>query len=512
MLNLGLLAPEIALCLLGLGLMLADLLVPARYSRMLYHFAWVAAAAALILVAHGASVSGGLPLPVSGGLWVVDPMSQFFKLAVLLSVIMTVMLCLEYSQLPPSQAGTFCALLIFSAVGMMLLVSATDLLLIFVALELISVSSFVLTGFERRNRKSNEGAIKYFLFGAFSSALMVYGISLYYGAAGTTRLVDPQSAGLWSSALHPSGPLFTLAMLFILLGFGFKAAMAPMHFWVPDAYEGAPLPVTAFLSVAPKIATIGVLARVYMVLVPAAGLGLTTLLALLAMLTMTVGNTVAIFQDNVKRLLAYSSVAQAGYILIGIVAGTSLGVQGVLLYSLIYVAMNLGAFAVVQAVGDDGSQGGLGAYELKAFNGLARRSLSLALLMTVFLLSLAGLPPLAGFIGKFYLFAAALSAGHDASGGVSPAVFYGLAIVGVLNSVVSVYYYMKIAYHMFFLPAPSGKGERLPSRDGGQGPAILRVGPYLYGCLAVALAGVLYFGIYPDPLIANIKLSAPPLP
>ena len=513
--NLGLLAPEIALSLLGLGLMLADLLIPGKSSKLLYHFAWFAAAAALALIARGLSVSGGLPLPVGGGLWVVDPMSQFFKLAVLLSLIMTVMLCLEYGQLPPAQAGTFCALLIFSAVGMMLLVSATDLLLVFVALELISVSSFVLAGFERRNRKSNEGAMKYFLFGAFSSAIMIYGISLYYGATGTTRIIDPQSAGLWLPALQAKGPVFTLAMLFILLGFGFKAAMAPMHFWVPDAYEGAPLPVTAFLSVAPKIATIGVLARVYMVLVPAAGLGFTTLLALLAMLTMTVGNTVAIFQDNVKRLLAYSSIAQAGYILIGIVAANALGLEGVLIYSLVYVAMNLGAFAVVQAVGDDGARGGMGSYELAAFDGLSRRSLALALLMTVFLLSLAGLPPMAGFIGKFYLFAAALSAGRSASGGVSPAVFYGLAVVGVLNSVVSVYYYMKIAYHMFFLPAPSGKGERLPSKDGGPSPAaapVLHAGPYLYGCLAVAAAAVLYFGIYPDPLIANVKLSVPNLP
>jgi len=258
--------------------------------------------------------------------------------------------------------------------------------------------------------------------------------------------------------------------------------------------------VTAFLSVAPKIATMGVLARVFMYLVPASSLGFTTLLALLAMLTMTIGNTVAMFQDNVKRLLAYSSIAQAGYILIGIVAGSALGVQGVLIYSLVYVSMNLGAFAVVQAVGDDGSRGGLGSYELAAFDGLSRRSLSLALLLTVFLLSLAGLPPLAGFIGKFYLFAAAIEAGHAGN-----PLFYILAVVGVLNSVVSVYYYMKIVYHMFFLP-PAAAGKHAAA------PAVPRTGPYLYGCLAVALAGVLYFGIYPDPLIANVKLSVPHLP
>ncbi|MFA6004671.1 MAG: proton-conducting transporter membrane subunit, partial [Elusimicrobiota bacterium] len=236
----------------------------------------------------------------------------------------------------------------------------------FVAMELVSIASFILAGFERRNRKSNEGSMKYFLFGAFASALMVYGISLYYGTAGTTRLIElsigDSSVRLWSPLLAAGqrGPVFLLAMLFILLGLGFKAAMVPMHFWVPDAYEGAPLPVTAFLSVAPKIATLGVILRVFSILVPAAALELTTLLALLAILTMTVGNTVAIFQDNVKRMLAYSAIAQAGYILIGIVSGNRLGLEGVLLYSAIYVAMNVGAFAVVQAVGDDGSQGGLG--------------------------------------------------------------------------------------------------------------------------------------------------------
>jgi len=510
MLNLNLLAPEIALSVLGLGLLLADLFIPARRSRLLYHLAWIAAVAALGLVAQG--LAGGLPPPASGALWVVDPMSQFFKAAVLLCVVLTVMLSLEYKELPLAQAGSFAALLVFSAAGMMFLVSASDLLLVFVSLELVSISSFVLAGFERRNRKSNEGAIKYFLFGAFSSAIMVYGISLYYGATGTTRLMefshDAGSMSLWSPALETAarrGPTFILAMLFILLGFGFKAAIAPMHFWVPDAYEGAPLPVTTYLSVAPKIATLGAILRVFVVLVPAANLELTTLLALLAILTMTMGNTVAIFQDNVKRMLAYSSVAQAGYILIGIVAGNALGIEGVLLYSAVYVAMNVGAFAVVQAVGDDGSRGGLGSYELAAFDGLSRRSLPLALVMCVFLLSLAGIPPLAGFIGKFYLFAAAIDAGRAAGAGTGagPGVYYALAVAGVINSVISVYYYMKIAVHMFFRPPREAEGALKPA---------LAAGPYLYGCLALALAGVLFWGIYPESLIAHVKFSALRLP
>ncbi len=481
--NLNLLTPEIALCLLGLGLMLADLLLPVRRARLLYHLAWFSCLVALGLVLYAPSWAGAIP--GGGALWVVDHMSQFFKAVVLICAILALMLSLPYKPLPDAQAGTFSALLLFSTAGMMFLVSATDLLLVFVALELISLSSFVLAGFERRNRKSNEGAIKYFLFGAFSSAIMVYGISLYYAAMGTTHL----------TAVGPASPALALAMLFILLGFGFKAAMAPMHFWVPDAYEGAPTPVTTFLSVAPKIATMGVLARVFMVLVPASGMQMTVLLALLAMLTMTVGNTIAIYQDNVKRMLAYSSVAQAGYILIGIVSGNALGLEGVLLYSAVYVAMNVGAFAVVQAVGEHE-----GSYGLKSFDGLSRRCLPVALVMAVFLLSLAGIPPLAGFIGKFYLFASAIDAGRAAGSG--SLIFYALALVGVLNSVVSVFYYMKIVYHMFFLP---------PRQKEGGAPA-LAVGPYIYGCLAVTLAAVLFFGLWPESLIAHVKFSAQHLP
>ncbi|HAM35908.1 MAG TPA: NADH-quinone oxidoreductase subunit N [Elusimicrobia bacterium] len=510
--SLRLLAPELVLSALALGLLAADLLIPAagpgaaRRPRLIYHLAWLSILISLGCIAYG--MGHGDSLQSVGKLWVVDPLSQFFKAAVLISTVLCLMMTLEYKQLPASQSGTFCALMVFSAVGMMFLISSIDLLLVFVALELVSVSSFILAGFERRNRKSNEGSMKYFLFGAFSSALMVYGISLYYGATGTTRLMElsqsPTSFTLWTPALASAGargPAFLLGMLFILLGFGFKAAMVPMHFWVPDAYEGAPMPVAAYLSVAPKIATMGVILRVFMLLVPASTLELTGLFALLAILTMTVGNTIAIFQDNVKRLLAYSAIAQAGYILIGVVCGNELGLEGVLLYSAIYVLMNIGAFAAVQAVGDNGSNAGLGSYELAAFDGLGQRSLVMALTLTVFLLSLAGLPPLAGFIGKFYVFAAAMDAGRSAAAGTGagPGVYYALAVAGVLNSVISVYYYMRIVYHMFFRPA-------------GPDAQKISAGPFLWGCLALCLAGILIFGVYPEPIIAHVKLSAAHLP
>ncbi len=475
MTHLHVLYPEIALSAMALCLLVADLVVAARHGKLLYHLAWLATIITLCLV--GYSISSGSAAQDVGTLWSVDPLSQFFKMLVLLTTVLCLLLGLEYKDLPPQHAGSFVALLLLCTVGMMFLVSSIDLLLSFISLELISLTSFILTGFERRNRKSNEGAVKYFLFGAFSSAIMAYGISLFYGAVHTTRLVQLPQTG---------GPMFILSLLLILVGFGFKASIAPMHFWVPDAYEGAPTPVTAYLSIAPKIATLAAMLRLFSILVPAYILDLTAVFAILAGLTMTIGNFTALFQDNVKRLLAYSSVAQAGYMLIGLVSGNTLGLEGVLLYSFIYVAMNIGAFAVAQAVASEGLADG-DPYGLSAFDGLARRSFGLALMMAFFLLSLSGIPPLAGFMGKFYIFSAAMQSGH-----------YGLAVIGVINSVVSVYYYMRIVYHMFFKTAKTD----VP----------LGVGPYLYGGLAVALAGVLIFGIYPEPLISSVQASAQYLP
>jgi NADH-quinone oxidoreductase subunit N len=470
--NLRLLAPEMWLSGLALGLLLVDMLLPAKKSRWLYHLAWLIAAGVLVMTAL--TLAGATGAHGVGTLWSVDPFSQFLKMCVLLTTALCLLLGLDYAALPERHAGMFSALVLFSAAGLMFLLSATDLLLVFVALELVSLSSFILTGFERTNAKSNEGAMKYFLFGAFSSALMVYGISLYFGATGGTKLLATGAA--------PT-PMLLLGLVLILLGFAFKASLAPMHFWVPDAYEGAPTPVTTFLSIAPKIATLGVLVRVFGVIFPAPAWELSSLLALMAVLTMTIGNFTAIFQDDVKRLLAYSSVAQAGYLLIGLASGDPLGQQGVLLYSFTYVAMNLGCFAVAQAVGQNA-----GHYGLSAFDGLYKRSFGLALAMSFCLLSLAGIPPFAGFMGKLYIFASAVKAD-----------MMWLAVVGVLNSVVSVYYYFRIAQRMFLRDA-AGESEPLP------------VGAFVAGGVAVAVVGVLLFGVYPEPLIAGVKASTRFLP
>ncbi len=468
--NLRLLLPESILAALALGVALADLILPTRRARTLYHLAWLSAAGVLAWVALslGDAATYGV-----GSLWAVDPFSQFFKLTTLLTCVLCLLLGLDYKALPERHAGTFSALMLLSTAGLMYLVSATDLLMIFVALELVSISSFILAGFERTNPKSNEGSMKYFLFGAFSSAIMIYGISLYYGATGTTHL---------ASAAAAPGPMLILSLVLILLGFGFKASLAPMHFWVPDAYEGAPTPVTTFLSVAPKLATFAALARVFGAIFPLQAYDLTVLFAIMAGLTMTIGNFTAMFQTDAKRLLAYSSIAQAGYLLIGLAVGTPLGREGVMLYSFVYVAMNIGAFAVIQAVGS-----AKGSYDLSSFDGLAKHRLGLALSLLFCLLSLAGIPPLAGFMGKLYLFSSAVEAGQ-----------WWLAVVGVLNSVVSVYYYFAIAHRMFF---------REPVDE-----VAIPVGAYVCGGVAVAVVGVLLFGFHPEPLIAAVHASTNILP
>ncbi|MBI4052388.1 MAG: NADH-quinone oxidoreductase subunit N, partial [Elusimicrobia bacterium] len=330
--------------------------------------------------------------------------------------------------------------------------------------------------FERGDLKSSEGAIKYFLIGAFSSALTVYGLSLFYGYTGTTHLLKGVAL------THNPHPLLLLGVLFLLVGFAFKASIVPFHFWVPDAYEGAPTPVTAYLSVAPKIATLGILLRIFTILIPHSKMDLTVLFEILTVLTMTVGNLSAFFQNNIKRLLAYSSIAQAGYMMIGFVVGSPLGQQGVFIYFLAYLFMNMGAFAVAIAVGQSEKS-----YDLSAFDGLGKRSLGLALLMSFFLLSLAGIPPLAGFIGKFYVFAAAIHGG-----------FIWLAVIGVLNSVLSVYYYMRVTYRMFFVEPTTS--EPVPS------------GLFLSTSLSISAFFVFLIGIFPGAFIESVRTSMKFLP
>lgn len=468
MTNILLLNPEIVLALAGLFILVCGTLLGEKHIRLLYHLGIISSAAVLgmIMLQTAASSAG------TGTMWVLDPSALLFKVIILVCTALTLMMSFNYSTIPLKHAGTYTALLLWASSGMMLLSGAMDFIYILLSLELISISCFILTGFEQKNPRSSEGAIKYFLMGGLSTAITVYGISLFYGATGTTNLFS-YSAAL---SLHLKDPVYIMGLLFILVGFGFKVSIVPFHFWVPDAYEGAPTPVTAYLSVASKLAALGAMLRVFTAVLPHQALGLAGIIALLAALTMTLGNLTALFQSNVKRLLAYSSIAQVGYMLIGLVVADSIGREGVLLYALAYLATNMGAFAVAIVVAAK-----TGTYDLDGYNGLAGRSLGLSILMIVFLLSLAGIPPMAGFVGKFYVFASAVHAPQ----------YLWLAVLGVINSVISVYYYMKIAHRMFFVQS--------------EDPSPVEADIYMTGVLAVTAAATLVIGIVPETFMKAVK-------
>lgn len=460
--NLHLLSPEILLAAAAMAVLLGDTVWP-RLGR-----GWIGVGALALIAA--AVLALQQPAGVLGGMLAVDGVSQYLKVVCVFGVLLSLGLSLESRDLNarPISWGTYVSLLLFSSLGLMLLVSATDFLMLIIALELISVTSFILTGFLKTDRRAGEAAMKYFLIGAFSAGVMLYGISLYYGIFGTTAFDALRTADL---STLPKLPLAG-AVFFLLVGFGFKVGMAPFHMWVPDVYEGAPLPVTAFISVAPKAAAFGALLRA---LPNLDALNVAPAVALLAVLTMTVGNVGALKQTNAKRLLGYSSIAQMGYVLMGVTAGGKPGSSGVLLYVLLYLFMNMGAFACVSLVTNDAKT-----EDLDAFQGLSRRSLPLALATAVFFLSLTGLPPLAGFIGKYSLFAAAMERG-----------WVWLAVGGAVNSVISLYYYFGVIRRMFFADATRTESVALPLS--------------LAGCVAIPLFVTLWAGVFPNNVLNWVR-------
>jgi len=468
MTNILLLNPEIILACAGLLILLSGAFICESRAKLLYHLGIISTIAVLGMIITQALMAGY----GTGTMWVIDPAAQFFKFIVLVATVFTLMLSVNYTGIRARHIGTYTALLLWASCGMMLLSGAMDFIYLLISLELISISCFILTGFEQKNPRSAEGAIKYFLMGGLSTAVTIYGISLFYGATGTTNLFNYATA----VELHIGDPAYIMGMLFILVGFGFKVSMVPFHFWAPDAYEGAPTPVTAYLSVASKLAALGAMMRIFASVIPHQEINITMLIAILAALTMTLGNLTALFQTNVKRLLAYSSIAQAGYILIGLVVAGPIGRESVMFYSLAYLVTNIGAFAVAMVVA-----GKTGSYEIDAYNGLSKRSLGLSIVMVMFLLSLAGIPPMAGFVGKFYVFASA----------VNTQQFLWLAILGVVNSVISVYYYMGIARRMFFV----GSEDESP----------VETDIYAASVIAVTAAATLLLGILPETVMRIVK-------
>lgn len=362
-----------------------------------------------------------------GGMFISDDYSMYFKLIFMINLILTVLISLKYLQRQKAEHGEYYSLLLFATSGMMLMASAKDLIVLYLGLELMALSTYILAGIKKHDIKSNEAAMKYFLLGAFSSAMLLYGISLLYGLTTTTDLYQISA---YLSQKGSSLPLL-LSMTLIAVAFSFKIAAAPFHMWAPDVYEGAPTSVTAFMSVGPKAAGFAVIGRVFMMSAfRDMQADWTPILIGIAILTMAVGNIIALSQTNIKRMLAYSSIAHAGYALLGVIAGTNEGLHAMMTYLLIYAFMNIGAFAIVILL-DKGD-------EIKDYEGLAKSRPLVAGLMLVFMFSLTGIPPTAGFIGKFNIFMALIKAGYA-----------WLAVVAVIFSAISAYYYLRIVMNMY---------------------------------------------------------------
>jgi NADH-quinone oxidoreductase subunit N len=463
--------PELVLTAGALLVLIADVLLP-RSNRGL--LAWVSMAA-LASTLYTLTFFTHTQVEVAHGLLAVDRFALFFKIIFLVAAGITVLMSSRYLEVEGASPGEYYFLILCATLGMMIMAGGIDLITIFIGLETMAVSFYILAGFIKPNQRSNEAAVKYFLLGAFSLGILLYGMSLMYGLSGTTnlRVMAPAFAG------QEHDPRLVLAVILVVAGVGFKIAAVPFHMWAPDVYEGAPTPVTAFLSVGSKAASFAMLLRIFVEGFPLMGEDWRLLFYVLSIVTMTVGNVAAVTQSNIKRMLAYSSIAHAGYVLIGIVAGTARGVTATLVYLFIYSFMQLGAFTVVvllrrqDVVGD----------ELKDFSGLYLRNPAAAFAMLLFMLSLGGIPPTAGFMGKFWLFSAAIDA-H----------YYGLALIGVLNSAISLYYYVRVVVFMYL------KKETLGSQP--------KTTPALTLALAVAVAGTLVLGVYPRLLFEVAEASA----
>ena len=399
----------------------------------------------------------------------VDNFSLFFNIVFLVSTILVALISMSYLGKDDRKQGPYYLLILLATLGMMLMAAGNELIIVFLGLELMSLSLYVLASYFRDNPASSEAGMKYLLLGAFASAFFLYGIALIYGGAGTTSI--PAIAEAITTA--NKSPLLLAGMFLLIVGFGFKVAIVPFHQWAPDVYEGAPTTIAAFISAGPKAAGFAAFLRIFMEALPNLQVEWSGVVIVLAMLTMTVGNVIAIAQTNIKRMLAYSSIAHAGYVLIGLAAANNDGISSAMLYLLVYCVMNIGAFgAVILAKTEDGES-----LMISDYAGLGLRKPLLAMFMTIMLLSLAGFPPTAGFVGKFYIFKSAVQAGH-----------IWLVIVGAINTAISAFYYLRVVVTMYM---------REPEEElsFASYPGTLVVG------LVLAAIGVLLIGILPSLML-----------
>ncbi len=428
----------------------------------------------------------GSPTTAFGGLVVIDNYSCFWKLLLYFVTGLTILLSFPYLKEERIYLGEYYGFILLALSGMMVMVSGADLLTIYLGTELMSLSLYVMAGLKRGEAKSLEASAKYFVLGAFSSGILLYGISLLYGSAGSTQLPAIAAA---IAGRNPDDSLLLIATILIAVGFSFKLAVVPFHMWTPDVYQGAPTSVTAFMAVASKAASFGAFMRVFVEGLGGVRANWSLLFLLLCIGTLILGNIVALVQTNVKRMLAYSSIAHAGYALIGVVAAgrlapaeASSAVSSVMLYIALYAFMTFGAFTIIAML----RKGGLEGDEIEDFSGLAKRHPFAALLMLVFMVSLAGIPPTAGFIGKFYVFMSAVQAGLT-----------WLAVLALVFAAISAYFYLRLVMVMYM---------REPEAVTALSPRFVS-SPALSIVLACAIAGVVFFGLYPDPIV-NLATQA----
>lgn len=458
--------PELILGFFACLLFLIEPFVPREKKEWVGYFSIGA------LICSGLSIFPlwGENISAFSGMIALDNYALFFKAIFLVISILVILISLRYVKIEEINLGEYYGFILFATMGMMLMPSATDLLAFYLALELMSVSLYVLAAFMKKDSKSIEAGMKYFLVGVFTSGLILYGIAFLYGLSGSTNLSS--IATYLTKASLTSSPMLTMALVLLVAGFGFKIAAVPFHMWAPDVYEGAPTSVTAFLSAASKAAAFSAMVRVFMV-----GLGFSyeswwQLLWIVSVLTMTLGNIIALVQTNFKRLMAYSSISQTGYILLGLIAVSEAGLAAVLIYAVAYALMVLGAFTMVILLCSKNSRGD----QISDFKGLARSHPAVAGAFVICALSLVGIPPTAGFIGKLYLFSAAIQGR-----------FYWLAIIGILNNTISLYYYFRVIM-VIYMEEP-------------QGAMPLSFSPALIVAFFIITFGTLFIGLYPEPLI-----------
>lgn len=406
----------------------------------------------------------------------IDNYALFFNFIFLLCAGLTILISHKYIKREGINYGEYYALILFSTIGMILMASGADLLNIFIGLEVMSISIYILVGIKRTKLIANEASLKYFLLGAFSTGFLLYGIALIYGSTGTIHL---HQIALFIEGNEGADPLFLMGMGLLIVGLGFKIASVPFHAWAPDVYEGAPTAITAFMSVGPKAAGFAALLRIFMTAFDPVHCDWQKIFFVLAVLTMTTGNIIALVQTNIKRMLAYSSIAHAGYLLIALVAANNTGVSGTLFYILAYTLMNLGTFAIIIVVSHKDDD----LIQINDYAGLGFKHPRLAIALTIFLLSMAGIPPTAGFIGKFYIFSAAIESGY-----------IGLAIIGVINAVISVYYYLRVIVVMYM---------KEPAREFKN----ITISPMIVAAIVISLIGTFHLGIFPAKVM-NITRQA----